>query len=151
MAVAINNSKSRSDIGGNKLRTYKLFKRTFETEQYCKLIMSPLRRSVLANFRCGVAPLHLETGLYEGLLVNDRICPVGQVHVEDETHVLLNCDKYHSIREILFEEAVTVYPDFNNLSDEEHMIFLFSNLQIIRACDNACCLILQCRSVLLHK
>ena len=64
---------------------------------------------------------------------------------------LLNCDKYHPIREILFEKAVTVYPDFNILSDEENMIFLFSNHQMIRACAKACCLILKCRSVLLYK
>ena len=47
------------------------------------------------------------------------------MHVEDETHGLLNCDKYHPIREIIFEKAVTIYPDFNILSDEEKMIFLF--------------------------
>ena len=52
---------------------------------------------------------------------------------------------------ILFEKAVTVYPDFNILSDEEKIIFLFSNAQMIRACAKACYLILQCRSMLLYK
>ena len=113
--------------------------------------MSPLHRSALAKFRCGVAPLRLETGRYEGLSVSDRLCPFCRVHVDDETHVLLNCDKYYHIRKILFEKAVTVYPDFNILSDEEKKVFLFSNVQMIRACANACCLILQCRSVILYK
>ena len=96
--VAINNSNSRSGTGGNKLRTYKLFKRTFGTEQYCKIIMSPLHRSALAKFRSWVAPLRLEMGWYEGLSVSDRICPFCRVHVEDETHVLLTCDKYYPIQ-----------------------------------------------------
>ena len=100
--VAINNSNSQSGTGGNKLRTYKLFKRTFGMEQYCKIIMSPLHRSALVKFRCGVAPLRLETGRYEGLSVSDRICPFCRVHVEDETHVLLNCDKYYPIRKNSF-------------------------------------------------
>ena len=52
---------------------------------------------------------------------------------------------------IIFEKAVTVYPDFNILSVEEKMIFLFSNAQMIRACAKACYLILQCRSMLLYK
>ena len=100
--VAINNSNSRSGTEGNKLPTYKLFKRIFGMEQYCKIIMSPLHHSALAKFHCGVAPLRLETGRYEGLSVSDRICPFCRVHVEDETHVLLNCGKYYPIRKNSF-------------------------------------------------
>ena len=60
------------------------------------------------KFRCGVAPLRLETGRYEGLPADERKCPFCWVHVEDEKHVLLQCKKYNTIRENLFQKAVTV-------------------------------------------
>ena len=44
-------------------------------------------RSALAKFRCGVAPIRLETGRYERLDVNDRICPICNIGIEDEMHV----------------------------------------------------------------
>ena len=49
--VVSNFSISRNN-GGNKLRTYKLFKSVYETEQYVKIhTMSRARRSSLAKFR----------------------------------------------------------------------------------------------------
>ena len=88
----VNSSTSRSDNGGNMLRTFKLFKRTYmyQTEHYCTVIMPKCHRSAFAKFHCGVAPLLLETGRYEGLPVNKRICPFCRVYVENETHVIIN-------------------------------------------------------------
>ena len=54
--VTSNNSISRNDVG-KKLRTYKLFKSVYETEQYVKYnTMTMARRSSLAKFRCGWRP-----------------------------------------------------------------------------------------------
>ena len=99
----INSNNSRSGNAGNKLRTYKLFKRTYQTEHYCKIIMPKCHRSAFAKFCCGVAPLRPETGRYEGLPVNERICPFCRVYVEYETHVIINCETYECVRESLFE------------------------------------------------
>ena len=52
-------------------------------------------RSALSKFRSGVAPLRLETGRYEGLEVDQRICPICHSSVEDEKHVLLHCITVH--------------------------------------------------------
>ena len=102
--------------GGNKLRTYKLFKQIFQAENYCKVIMWSCHRSAFAKFRCGVAPIRLETGRDEGLPVDERVCPFCQIDVEDEMHVLLNCDIYDSIRSELLGKAVKVKYNFNLLS-----------------------------------
>ena len=42
--------------GHNKLRTYRLMKQTYETEQYCLSRLPNKHRSAFAKFRCGVAP-----------------------------------------------------------------------------------------------
>ena len=113
--------------------------------------MSSCHRSAFAKFRCGVAPIRLETGRYEGLPVHERVCRFCQIDVEDEMHVLLNCDIYDSIRSELLGKAVKVKYNFNLLSDEQKLTFLFSNHEMIRASAKACWLILQRRSALLYR
>ena len=51
--------------GGNKLRTYRICKSDFCTENYLKTNIPFNNRSAFTKFRCGVAPLRVETGRYE--------------------------------------------------------------------------------------
>ena len=106
--IRVNSHNSRSGNGGNKLRTYKLFKTTFQMEQYCKTIMPTSHRSAFAKFRCGVAPLRLETGRYEGLTVNERVCPFCRTQIETEIHVITQCKTYENIRDSLFQKACVI-------------------------------------------
>ena len=69
----VNLEHSRNSTGGNKLRTYKLFKDSFNTESYCTMILPRSHRSAFSRFRCGVAPIRLETGRYERLPVCERV------------------------------------------------------------------------------
>ncbi len=55
--------------GRNKLRTYRTFKNTFETEMYLIKPMAVIFRKCFCMLRCGTAPLRIETGRYEGLPV----------------------------------------------------------------------------------
>ncbi len=73
----LNRESAKRGTGGNQLRTYRLFKNEFQTEKYVlKLYIMHEQRSSLAKFRCGVAPLCLETGQHEGLPEEERICSV---------------------------------------------------------------------------
>ena len=84
--------------GHNKLRTYRLMKRTYETEQYCLPRLPIKHRSAFAKFRCGVVPVRIETGWYERLELNRRICPLCRNGIEDEIHVMLHCPVYSNLR-----------------------------------------------------
>ena len=128
--------------GRNKLRTYCLFKSIYETEAYCKIMLPIRHRSAFAKFRCGVAPLRIETGRYENRLLEDRICPFCD-EIESEVHVLFNCHLYDDFRNELFRNALNVNHDFNVLSLEDKLIFLFSNLFMIRFTAKTCFNILQ--------
>ena len=79
------------------LRKYKLVKTEYETEQYVRMIMSKSHRYAFAKLRSGVAPLDLriETGRYEGLRVNERICPFS-VKIAPKTNFMFYFDA-HSI------------------------------------------------------
>ena len=119
---------------GNKLRTYRLYKTQLIPESYVKLNLDRSHRRVLAKFRSGSLPLHIETGRYSKPKVplNERICKFcSQNAIEDEIHFLMDCDFYSDIRRSLFLKAQTCNTDFNNLSTENKFIFVmnFINLQ----------------------
>ena len=84
----LDRENSKSKKGKNKLRTYRTFKHEFVSEPYVYMILPKSHRSAYAKFRSGTAPIKLETGRYEGLAVEEQICPVCHNGVEDEMHVL---------------------------------------------------------------
>ena len=77
-----------SNCVGKKLRTYKLFKITFETELYLSKTINYRYRSAFAKFRCGVAPLRIETGRYVSKEVNEWVCFICNDQIEDEKRVI---------------------------------------------------------------
>ena len=112
--------------------------------------MSISHRAAFAKFRCGVAPIRIETGRFENLDVNQRPCLFCNV-VEDEIHVILDCSAYDDLRNNLFIKAVSVLPTFNVFDANEKMKFLFTNPDMIRTCAKACFKILQQRSSFFYK
>ena len=80
----------------------------------------PLKhRSAFAKFRCGVAPIRLETGRYENIPENERLCPYCSVFVEDEIHVMLNCNLYENERRFLLLKAIEINSEFYDFNDCE--------------------------------
>jgi hypothetical protein len=146
----VNSIVGPSGRGRNKLRTYRTFKKDYGTEQYCKLILPPRHRAAFAKFRCGVAPLRIETGRYEGLSVADRLCPFCN-NVETEEHVILECHMYTDLRNELFQKATTLCSTFNQLCNQEKLIMLFSNFNMIRISAKTCFYILQRRTLYICK
>lgn len=111
----------------------------------------PLRhRAALAKFRCGVAPLQIEIGRFENRSLEERKCPFCN-EVESEMHVLLFCSLYDDFRIELFNKALAIEPDFNTLTAENMLIFLFSNQGMIRYIAQTCFGILQRRTFYLSK
>ena len=121
---------SISGRGGNKLRTYKLFKSRFETEKHCKIPLPSKHRRSIAKFRCGVAPLRIQTGRFEKLEVQQRVCNECKNVVEDEAHVLLKCPLYIDFRVELFYLAQNVNSDFMSFGDNQKSLFLFLDVNM---------------------
>ena len=53
-------------------------------------------RSFVAQLRCGVLPLHIETGRYgpNPLPPEERICPICKDSPETEIHFIFHCKAY---------------------------------------------------------
>jgi hypothetical protein len=111
-----------------KLRTYRTFKTSFSTESYVELNLKRSERSVMAQFRCSILPLRLETGRFVGEPEYQRICKMcdsGQV--ENELHFLLECQFYNELRnQLLSGLNATVL----NLNNSEKLKLLLSEYPI---------------------
>ena len=143
--TTIDNQQGVTGTGRNKLRTYRLMKREFKTEDYCVLRLPLQHRSSFAKFCCGVAPIRIETGRYEGLELSSRTCPVCENGIEDESHVILKCPQYDDIRQQLFNRTAIVNDIFIGFNDIEKLEFFLTNVELIKQCAKTCFQILQRR------
>ena len=145
------NRISGKRIGANKLRTYRKFKNDLTTSHYLKINMPRAYRSAYAKFRCGVAPIRLETGRYERLEVNNRLCPLCEEDVEDEYHVLLKCKFHQEQRDYLIHVFNENNIDFNGMNDDAKLITILNNEKCIVPCAKTCYNILQNRTKIIYK
>ena len=93
----------------SKLRTYRLFKNDYVKEEYLSVNMPGKYKCSFAKLRCGVAPLKIETGRYEGVSIENRtcfnnICNVNNC-IENDKTCLLQCPVYADLHCYLFEHA----------------------------------------------
>ena len=148
----VNKVESRKKNGKNKLRTYCTLKSTFCSEKYVYNILPKSHRGALAQFRSGTAPIRLETGRYEGLPVEERICFVCKNCVESELHVLIECPLYNEIRSLLFSKLQMHYRNFYVFSKKEQMkcILACEDDVLVKECAKACHDILSLRRTQLY-
>ena len=81
---------------GNKLRTYRLFKNNFAFESY--LDVDNFNRNILIRFRISAHNLEIEKGRHQNIPLNERICKLCKLEIEDEIHFLLQCPILNSFR-----------------------------------------------------
>ena len=123
----------RNNPNGNKLRTYRLHKNSFETSMYLKNVHNRQYRRVLSNFRCGSLPLQIETGRYTKpkTPVDERLCKYCSANViEDEKHFLLSCEFYSDLRLDLFIKMEQFLENFDRLDSDDKFLTLMVNENI---------------------
>ncbi len=89
--------------------------------------------------KCGTAPLRIETGRYERLPVEQRVCEVcDSDYVEDEMHFLISCNAFTEERTQLVTHVSQFVANFNKLSLKDKFIVLMSDPNICTFTDKAC-------------
>ena len=110
-----------------KLRTYRTFKNSYETEPYVYKVFNRAHRSILAQFRCGILPIKVETGRFTQIPQEFRLCILCDSNsVEDERHFLFECSFYEDIRNTFFHTVENLHSEFNTLNYENRFKLLMS-------------------------
>lgn len=107
-------------LKSQKLRTYVTFKDQLKPESYVISFISKFQRSSIAQLRCGILPLAMETERWKPKNIrkppDQRICLLCDINEpEDEFHFLFSCNKFSALREIFIKECQKAVPYFNNL------------------------------------
>jgi hypothetical protein len=89
----------------SKLRTFAKLKTTSGMEDYAKSLPRRDRR-IIVELRCGVAHLEIETGRWDDVSVEERVCSFCPDKVEDEQHFLVECPKYAEARQELYQHLI---------------------------------------------
>ncbi len=75
--------------------------------------------------------MRIETGRYERLPVEQRVCEVcDSDNVEDEMHFLISCDAFTQERTKLFTHVLQLVGNLNELSLEDKFIVLMNDPNI---------------------
>ncbi len=102
--------------------------------------------------RCVTAPLRIETGRYERLPVEQRVCEVSDSdNLEDEMHFLISCNAFTQERTKLFFHVSQFVGNLNELSLEDKFIVLMSDPNICTFTANACHDMFIKRQAILYK
>ena len=117
------------DIDKNPiLRTYILFKSSFEQEPYLKLVKEQKYRVAIARLRSSSHTLAIERRRYERPKppVEQRLCKLCNM-VENEIHFVTQCAINQAERSVLENNVSKLYPSFPLIDDYQKFLFLMKN------------------------
>ena len=108
------------------LRTYQTIKKSFRPEPYLYLVREAPFRNAIAQIRAGSHTLAIERGRYTRpkTPIQERLCKSCGV-IEDEAQFILSCRINQ--RAELMENIESIYPEFNNMTENEQIYLIFHN------------------------
>ena len=122
----------------NSTRTYSIRYSELTDLSYCPAIYESFMREdfriLLTRWRMSCFELAIETGRYEGLDREERLCAFCNI-MEDEEHAIFNCRAYDTIRDS-FRDLLQQYPTVKqilNPKDKETAEKVGSLLKLIEA------------------
>ena len=114
---------------------YCTIKDDYSPSPYLALTRKNPSRKALVRFRISSHQLRIETGRYENIPRNERICHFCTSNkIEDENHFLLDCKAYSQIRDIFFSKLETKIPDFKSLSHDTLISLLMNSSDYLINC-----------------
>ncbi len=97
---------------------------------YIMSLMSHQQRSYLAQLKCRILPLHIETGTWYGVK-EDRICKAcNNNQIENEYHFIFHCIAYSTLWTTFYHKICSVMPTFIDNNDENKLNLLLNKYHV---------------------
>ena len=122
------------DIGSSsKLNFYGEIENKYSFENYLDFINNRQHNTALTKLRISADRLHIETGTYDYNLpryINtpqgERTCSVCVNEIEDEYHLLFECEKNKALRKEFYRKITPIKSNFVTMNNSEKVQFLFN-------------------------
>ncbi len=80
--------------------------------------------------RCGILPLHIETGRYINTALENHLCELCEKNViENEKHLICSCSFYNDLRNSLYLKINYTQPEFQYMSVSDKFVYMLQNKQ----------------------
>ena len=113
---------NESVVDKSKLDTCKLIKSDkWETAKHISSNLSKHKRSLVSRLRLGVLSIGIETGRFEYVIREQRICKLCNNGNEDECHFLFDCESTKRIRLAMYHKE----PELLNLCNNPDKFKVF--------------------------
>ena len=112
-----------------KLSIYYSIKKQFRYEPYLSFVKNIKCRIALSKIRTSSHNLPIETGRYQNINRNERLCNMCDLNeIGSELHVLFICSNndLKAKREKLFNKIQSFIPQFSNLSLDNKLLYMLS-------------------------
>ena len=109
-----------------KLKVYSKLKLNYELENYLLLGIDKKDITTFVKLRISDSRLMIEQGRHKQLPVENRLCPLCKLEVEDEYHFITQCRNLNNPRTNLFDKITDVIPDFIHYNNVEKFKFLLA-------------------------
>ena len=102
----------------NRLMPYSIFKHDFVLEKYLNLTIENKYKVALSRFRTSSHDLFVETGRYDNVPQDQRLCKsCNRNRIEDEFHFLLVCPKNRELRKTYFKTYFCYLPTLHKFEN----------------------------------
>ena len=115
-----------------KLKFYSIFKNETTYSEFIDHVKNPEHKPNASKFRIGNHNLRIESGRFtipktpEDLRICDH-CSLNSV--ENELHVLFQCDLYDDLRKIFFSKTIERNKLFTSYNNRDKVCFLLNNTE----------------------
>ena len=111
----------------NKLRTYRELKSEYVLE---KILLLDIQKNIVSNFvklRISNSNLLIEQGRHQNIPLENRLCPICKLEIENEYHFVIECNKLTSSRSKLYSKVTEIVPNFLFMSDSDKFKYILSS------------------------
>ena len=119
-------------------------------ENYLIDIKNVIHRRSLTRIRLSSHKLMIETGRYQKIALNNRLCYFCKTEVEDEIHFVVKCKTYCQLRREILNKCIYYNANFEYYSDKEKFVFLLTNQHLQTMVAEFCYLANQMRTSLME-
>ena len=95
----------------SKLYLYRTIKLSYGLDKYTCVLNIRKFRHLYCSFKIGSLDLHIQSGRYNNIPREQRLCKLCTLEVEDEYHFLLKCPMYNELRNIYIPAKYITNPN----------------------------------------